>query len=637
MHVFRLALHHGETLHREDIMTTSCTFATRGLFLSAVPYCVSVSHKGGPVVPTPDDIAERGTLRGLGQELVRVDIEITPVGPLALQRHWSWYHSGPLTKFLRAVDNDLRERLTPHVDPVQLEACGEQVLDLLIRRASEEVWTEWLRASLGMVASVGRTDIFSKLFACHGNSLEGWSARSVNALLTKAATGGSIEVVSALLAADGVVPLVREVDEVDRPMTAIFTAARCGHRSVVAALLDAGAPVEYKDKRGGTILTTAVENGHDEVVLELLAAGADVNNSNDQRAAIARSNITTMFPGFTTLCIATAKNNKGLVDILLAAGAHLGEHHAKTIPLHLAAEWGYVGPLESLLAAGADVNLIDSGGRSALQMACVKPNRRSFGSFLSGCRPLKPDATVCIRNGEAVERLLKAGAEVHHVDSVRRSALHIACWYNQERAVELLLRFGARPNLVSHEGHAPADLVGLAALELRETGLPRLRRQHPATLNAEETYVTDKISASLRAACAWGRRGWLVIMRARYQPKDHPAHLTSSSPQLPSMEPRRLRQTMESQQQGYQEDVGEDDLALSAAPRKVSTNAPPSRATTVFSALDDQECSGARAPDLGGGDRGDGACASAGWEEAVQWLVQCSDEHGAFRGVLSFI
>ncbi|CAN0361222.1 unnamed protein product, partial [Scytosiphon promiscuus] len=52
-----------------------------------------------------------------------------------------------------------------------------------------------------------------------------------------------------------------------------------------------------------------------------------------------------------------------IVDILLAAGAHLGEDLANAIPLHLAAEWGRLGPLDSLLVAGADVNLVESGGR----------------------------------------------------------------------------------------------------------------------------------------------------------------------------------------------------------------------------------------------------------------------------------
>ncbi|CAN0361181.1 unnamed protein product, partial [Scytosiphon promiscuus] len=37
-------------------------------------------------------------------------------------------------------------------------------------------------------------------------------------------------------------------------------------------------------------------------------------------------------------------------------------------------------------------------------------------------------------------RLLKAGAKVNHVDSIGRSALHIACYYSNDRAVEELLR-----------------------------------------------------------------------------------------------------------------------------------------------------------------------------------------------------
>ncbi|CAN0361259.1 unnamed protein product, partial [Scytosiphon promiscuus] len=80
----------------------------------------------------------------------------------------------------------------------------------------------------------------------------------MESLLGSAANGGSVEIMSALLCNDLFVSLVRVVDEVDRPVSPLMRAAERGHRGVVTALIDAGAPLEYKNMLGGTALTTAV-------------------------------------------------------------------------------------------------------------------------------------------------------------------------------------------------------------------------------------------------------------------------------------------------------------------------------------------------------------------------------------------
>ncbi|CAN0210031.1 unnamed protein product, partial [Hapterophycus canaliculatus] len=54
-----------------------------------------------------------------------------------------------------------------------------------------------------------------------------------------------------------------------------------------------------------------------------------------------------------------------------------------------------------------------------------------------------------------LERLLLAGAEVDLIDAKGRSAVHVACLHSDERAVELLLRHGASVNLVCQGGRLP--------------------------------------------------------------------------------------------------------------------------------------------------------------------------------------
>ncbi|CAM9377015.1 unnamed protein product, partial [Ectocarpus sp. 8 AP-2014] len=205
-------------------------------------------------------------------------------------------------------------------------------------------------------------------------------------LLEGTARGGSVDILLALLDVDGFGAEVRDVDESDeRPFSALYAAARFGHASVVAALIEAGAPLEYTwcvhGVAGDTALSAAVKEGNKEVVRELLAAGASISNA---REAF-------MTPGQNLLSVASYQNKEGTIDDLVAAGADLGKDWGDCLPLHVAAKEGF-------------------------------------------CRPLK--------------RLLLAGAKVDCIDRVGRSALHVACFYNREGAVEMLLRHHASTSLL---------------------------------------------------------------------------------------------------------------------------------------------------------------------------------------------
>ena len=68
-------------------------------------------------------------------------------------------------------------------------------------------------------------------------------------------------------------------------MTALFHAARQGHRSAVRALLDAGADVNQVNAESTSPLLIAVINGHFDLAVELLENGADVNLANDAGGA----------------------------------------------------------------------------------------------------------------------------------------------------------------------------------------------------------------------------------------------------------------------------------------------------------------------------------------------------------------
>eukprot|EP00752_Nemacystus_decipiens_P007946 g7099.t1 len=348
----------------------------------------------------------------------------------------------------------LNSILSPFDDATLLETHREELLELLFSKAPDLVWMGWLYASLNVAVRADNLDAFHTLFAVCQNYANFWEVgtrvlREVLAVVGHAASYGSSQVLSALLEFEHIRSEVREVDEGRHSLSPLFEAAREGHLKCVVLLTKAGAPLEYKWFMGGTALTVAVEYGREGVVLELLAAGADVENTNDQDSL---PMCTINYPNYTPLGIAAEKNDERMVGILLAAGASFGRNRTETTPVSIAAAAGSCASLKRLLEAGADANVVNSRGQSAL---------------------------------------------------------HIACCNSHEGAVELLLRHNASVSPRCDYGLTPSDVVAMRALEKRQT------RTRVCTLNEEETAAADRIHDVLHEAGAWARRGWLVMLRAR--------------------------------------------------------------------------------------------------------------------------
>lgn len=355
---------------------------------------------------------------------------------------------------------ELHNVLCPYDDPALLERHGEQLLDLVVCLSSKEQWNTCLDLSMNVAASTGKRDILFGLFAARdGDSMDD---RTLWRLLSIAAEEGKAELVSALIDA-GAGPLVRAVDEVTWPITALHVAAKAGHRTFVTKLIEAGAPLELHHILGGTALTEAVEGGHKGVALERLTAGADVNNINDSRLPSSRG-VACMYGDLTPLGIAVARNDKDMVKVLLEAGADPAAGSTYQLPLHMAASRGFFDIANSLLLAGASVDSVDTEGRTAL---------------------------------------------------------HDACSNSRHGIVELLLRHNFSVASLCNNGISPMDAVGVQALALRQQGPPPEREingltlSYPSTLNSAETSTVDQICDMLQSASAWGRRGWLVVMRSR--------------------------------------------------------------------------------------------------------------------------
>jgi ankyrin repeat protein len=250
-------------------------------------------------------------------------------------------------------------------------------------------------------------------------------------------------------------------------------AAAAGALATVQRLLELGFAVDTQDDQGASALLRACGAGHREIAACLLDAGADP-------ALAARS-------GVTPLAAAVAARREALVALLqnkVSADQRLPND---ATALMVATAMGYPEIAEQLLDAGADVNAVDAGGRSAMHAAAqfgFEHNdslraRRLFDVLLrhgadinhadsEGKTPLllllgaqlRPgsdcDATHI---GALVPLLLEAGARVEHADQRGVTALHACAMHALLPPARVLLSRGADRNAADAFGRTAADVA----------------------------------------------------------------------------------------------------------------------------------------------------------------------------------
>jgi ankyrin repeat protein len=182
--------------------------------------------------------------------------------------------------------------------------------------------------------------------------------------------------------------------------TALMLAADQGHIDTVKVLLQHRPLLDLQNKLGGTALMMASFNGHFEVVTELLKSGADVN-------AKAKS-------GYTALIVASARQNETAVQII-----------------------------NLLLDQKADINTQDQEGYTALMTAIdVPPFPPPLPPSFKGTKEQKEDDKRRQREAEIqlmiVKTLVMRGADLDLKDKRGRTALEIARINRQNRISEFL-------------------------------------------------------------------------------------------------------------------------------------------------------------------------------------------------------
>lgn len=290
-------------------------------------------------------------------------------------------------------------------------------------------------------------------------------------------------------------------------VTPLTLAATNGNAALAEALLKAGANPNVTVGEGETILMTAARAGNVETIKALVAHGADVN-------------AVEQWQGQTALVYAAVENHADAVRVLVELGANVNVRSKKLefpdfvfktagmiyavqpvgswTPLMYAARDGAVDAVRALAAGGADLNLVDPDGTTALTLAIIN------GHF---------DTAVA---------LLEKGADPNVPDKNGMTALYAAVDMNTIQTV------WGRPMPLLEDA---VDPVGMVRLLLAHGADPNVQLKRPIfgrhTRNTGDASLSQGTTALARAAKSGDVRLMKVLLEGGANPHLTQADLTT--------------------------------------------------------------------------------------------------------------
>ncbi len=249
----------------------------------------------------------------------------------------------------------------------------------------------------------------------------------------------------------------RRIREQNRPVEKFIEVATAGNIYEVNRAIEFGVEIDAIGACGHTALMAAAYYGHRSIIKVLLAAGADPNLLSDGYDGLGF--------GMTALMLAAssffARDRHLVAKQLVAAGADPNQQGAggKTAIMYAAlAGTGYRTCVETLISAGADLDLRDDRGHTVLSLVAAAENYQMFnlllqaGASTEGLESIQLIQAATIGNLDRVQSLLSARV---NLDLDRGAAIGNAAAAGHTQVVDLLIRAGAHVNLSNNSGFTP--------------------------------------------------------------------------------------------------------------------------------------------------------------------------------------
>jgi ankyrin repeat protein len=255
----------------------------------------------------------------------------------------------------------------------------------------------------------------------------------------------------------------RRIREQNRPVEKFIGMAMEGNNEEVARAIDIGVEIDELGARGHTALMAAAYYGHKSVVKTLLEAGANPNLLSDDDGLGMEMTALMLTAGSFF-----AHNRQSIAKLLLANGADVNQQGlgGKTAIVYAAlAGSGYRECVETLIAAGADLDLRDDRGHTVLTMVAAAENYQMLnlliqaGASTAGLESIQLIQAASGGNLDRVRSLLSGKV---NLDLDRGAAIGKAAAAGHTEIVELLIRAGANVNLSDRAGFTPISSAAYA-------------------------------------------------------------------------------------------------------------------------------------------------------------------------------
>lgn len=408
------------------------------------------------------------------------DAQRGPDGSTPLQ--WAVYkgNANEVKRLLRA-GADVNEANVYGATPMQLAAeTGDAAILKLLLEAGADVNSPNAegQTALMAVARTGNVEA-AKLLLKHGATVDAVEQFGGQTALMWAAARRHPEMMKLLLSKGAHINARSTVRNWERHITAegrakdvntggltpLLYAARENCLECVNVLLDRRVDVDLPDPDGVAPLTVAMMNGNWDVAKQLILAGADVNQWDiygqaPLHVAIEMGDATAPVRG--SIDPANEASGAEIIRMLVERGANPNQQmffraprgsgsvsagSRGTTPFHRACANGDVELVKLLLAHGAEVNLHQADGQTAVMLALDA--RRAGG---------EQNAIEVLRVLHAAGADVNVIAKAHHLQRTRGgTALHVATRLGWRKAMEELVSEGIDVNAKDPDGLTALD------------------------------------------------------------------------------------------------------------------------------------------------------------------------------------